>query len=128
MIRHRTDPIAETLRGFELSRAAAKRLSLQGTLLHLRSGAKLCTEGERGLQAFLILKGEARVLTQGAVITVGPGDVIGELATLHRDRTRNATVVAHGDVEVLVYDVRTYADLAADPDLRPRLAPVRLAA
>lgn len=122
------DPVADDLRNLGMSRQAAQRLARTGTLLHLRDGATLCTQGERGLQAFVILEGEARVLVDHSVISIGRGDVVGELATLDPHRTRNATVVAHGDVEVLVYDVRTFQDLAEDPELRPRLAPERTAA
>lgn len=127
MFRHH-DPIADALRGLSLPRAAAERLSQRGTLVKIRDGVTLCTEGERGLQAFLILDGTAAVLAKDTVITIGPGDVVGEIATLDQRRTRTATVVAQGDVEALVFDVRTFADLAEDPDLRPRLAPERQAA
>jgi CRP-like cAMP-binding protein len=61
-------------------------------------------------------------------VTVGAGDVVGELATLDPHRTRNATVVAAGPIEVLVYDVATYRSLAQVDDLRSRLAPARVAA
>lgn len=128
MFRRRQDPIATALESFELPREVAERLSRQGTLVHLPAGTTLCTEGERGLQAFVILDGRAQVLAPDAVITVGPGSVVGELATLDRKRTRNATVVATEDVDVLVYDVRTFADLADDPSLRTHLTPRGLAA
>lgn len=111
-----------------MSRASAALLSRNGTLLDLRAGTTLCTEGERGLEAFLVLDGEADVLTRDGVVKVGPGAVIGELATLDPSRTRNATVVAHTDVVVLVFDVRTFRSLAAKADLRTHLAPERAAA
>lgn len=125
--RHRDD-ITEGLRRFDLSRSAAEDLSRRGTPVRVPDGAVLCTEGERGLQAFLILEGEAKVLLHDRVVTIGPGDVVGELATLDHNRTRNATVVAHGDVVALVYDVRTFKGLVDDPALRPRLVPERTAA
>lgn len=128
MALHRSDPIARQLRGLGLPRPAAQRLSRSGTLLRLEDGATLCTEGERGLQAFVLLDGEARVLTRDTIIDLGPGAVVGELATVDRTRTRNATVVARGEVEVLVYDARTFQDLAGDPGLRPHLLPERAAA
>ena len=68
----------------------------------------LCEEGERGTQAFLLLEGEVDVRLPDATLRVGAGAVIGELATLDHRRTRNATVVAAGPIEVLVYDVATY--------------------
>ena len=99
-----------------------------GTLLHLDAGSVLCEEGERGTQAFLLLEGEADVCLADETVRVEAGAVVGELATLDHRRTRNATVVAAGPVEVLVYDVATYRSLAALDDLRDRLAPVRTAA
>lgn len=128
MFRRHHDAIAEGLRQLGLPQSAADSLSRRGTEVTVPDGAALCREGERGLQAFLILEGVAKVLTLSTVVTVGPGDVVGELATLDRHRTRNATVVAHGDVKALVYDVRTFRDLAEDPVLRPRLVPERPAA
>ncbi len=90
-------------------------------------GTVLCRAGERGTQAFLLLEGEAQVEAGDAVITVGPGEVIGELATLDFRRTRNATVTTTTAVRVLVFDVGTYRFLADQDDLRARLAPDRAA-
>lgn len=128
MLRRHHDYVADDLRQLDLSRAAADVLSRRGTPVRVPAGTALCTEGERGRQAFLILKGEAKVLTPHTVVTIGPGDVVGEIATLDPRRTRNATVVADGDLEALVYDVRTFRALASDPALRPRLVPERPAA
>jgi CRP-like cAMP-binding protein len=124
----RPDPVAATLEGLGIAKAAAARLSRSGTLLDLDAGSTLCEEGERGTQAFLILEGTADVLTAGGVVTVGPGDVVGEQATLDPRRTRNATVVAHTPLVVLVFDVRTYRAIAEDVALRDRLVPQRTAA
>jgi CRP-like cAMP-binding protein len=101
---------------------------MDGTLLFLDAGSVLCEEGERGTQAFLLLDGEAEVQLPDTSLRVGAGAVIGELATLDHRRTRNATVVAAGPVEVLVYDVATYRALAQRDDLHGRLAPERAAA
>ena len=124
----RLDPIAERLRSFGFDRTAADQLSRRGTFTRLPAGTVLCREGERGLEAFLLLEGVAEVqLTEGTV-RIGPGDVVGELATLDRSRTRNATVVAASDVTVLVYDVRTFCSLADEEGLRSHLRPERAAA
>jgi CRP-like cAMP-binding protein len=124
----RIDQVAHRLEDLGYPRAAARRLSTAGTLLHLDAGSVLCEEGERGTQAFLLLQGEADVHLSDGRVTVGAGDVVGELATLDPHRTRNATVVAAGPIEVLVYDVATYRALAQVDDLRSRLAPARIAA
>ena len=67
-------------------------------------------------------------MTDNGVITVGPGAVIGELATLDPSLVRNATVVTTSPVLVLVYDVRTYRAMARKDDLRTTLVPERVAA
>jgi len=61
-------------------------------------------------------------------VVTGPGDVVGELATLDPYRTRNATVTTSSPVRVLVFDVGTFRYLAQQDDLRARLAPRRVAA
>lgn len=123
-----TDPVATRLVEVGVDADAARQLSMGGTLLDLPAGTTLCTKGERGTQAFLLVEGEAHVMTDDGVITVGPGAVIGEIATLDPSRVRNATVVANGPVLVLVYDVRTYRAMARNEDLRSTLAPERAAA
>lgn len=125
MFRRQQHPLVDLLRSFDLSRGDADRLARRGTPVQIPAGSTFCTEGERGRQAFLILAGEAKVLAADKVVTLGPGAIVGELATLDRHRTRNATVVAHGDLEVLVYDVRSFLDLAQADTLRPLLVPQR---
>ena len=124
----RPDPVAAQLVELGIAPVGAGRLSRNGTLLDVRADTILCEEGERGTQAFLLLEGEAHVRTADGVIPVGPGSVIGELATLDPHRTRNATVVAHTPLVVLAFDVRTYRDMARDDDLHEHLAPERTAA
>jgi CRP/FNR family cyclic AMP-dependent transcriptional regulator len=122
------DPISSQLVALGVADDAAERLSRAGTLLDLAAGTTLCKKGERGLQAFLILEGEATVATAAGDITVGAGDVVGELAALDSRRLRNATVVAATPLAVLVFDVGTFRSLASIDDLTPRLAPQRAAA
>jgi CRP-like cAMP-binding protein len=124
----RLDLVTHRLEELGFPRDAARRLSATGTLLHLDAGYVLCREGERGTQAFLLLEGEAEVRVGEESVLVGAGEVVGELATLDPHRRRNATVLANGPVEVLVYDVKTYRSLAEVDDLRSRLAPTRAAA
>jgi CRP-like cAMP-binding protein len=128
MFTRHQDPIAARLRALDVPRVAADRLSKGGTLIELGAGSTLCEAGERGTQAFLLLEGQADVLLPDQVVTVGPGEVVGEIATLDQHRTRNATVRAATDILVLVYDPATYRGLARDEALRHRLAPQRAAA
>lgn len=123
-----TDPVVTRLVDLGLEAGPARELSLRGTLLDLAAGTTLCAEGERGTQAFLLIEGEAKVMTDQGVIAVGPGAVVGEIATLNPAKPRNATVVAATDVLVLVFDVQTYRAMARKAELRPTLVPERLAA
>lgn len=125
MRNRRVDVVAERLEALGYHRSAARQLSMSGTLLHLDAGSVLCREGERGTQAFLLLRGEAEVQLADHPVLLGAGDVVGELATLDPRRLRNATVVAAGPMEVLVFDVATYRSLARFEELRDRLAPER---
>ena len=124
----RVDVVAQRLEDLGFPKDPARCLSEGGTLLHLDAGSVLCREGERGTQAFLLLRGEAHVHVDGDTVVATAGAVLGELATLDPQRLRNATVEAAGPVEVLVYDVATYRSLAGLDDLRSRLAPKRAAA
>ena len=68
-------------------------------------GDELFHQGDYGDAAYIILEGEADVLVDtpsGAVkvATLGKNDIIGEIAVLC-DVPRTATVVAHGNLEIL---------------------------
>src|SRR5262245_18936880 len=124
----RIERVAQRLEVLGFEPEPARRLSMGGTLLHLDAGSVLCEEGERGTQAFLLLEGQVDVQLGDTTLRIDAGAVIGELATLDHRRTRNATVVSAGPIEVLVYDVATYRALAEDDELHSRLAPERTAA
>lgn len=119
--------MARTLRTLGFSESEARRLARAGTPIDLAAGTALCTKGERGEEAFLLLEGSAVVDLGETEITVGPGSVIGELAALDPFARRNADVVTAEDSLVLVYDVQTFRGLAAT-DLHDVLAPERVAA
>jgi CRP/FNR family transcriptional regulator, cyclic AMP receptor protein len=73
--------------------------------LEYLSGDELFHQGDYGDAAYIILEGEADVLVDtpsGAVkvATLGKNDIIGEIAVLC-DVPRTATVVAHGNLEIL---------------------------
>ena len=124
----RVDPVTRLLESVGIPRSAATPLARGGTLIRLPADATLCRVGDRGREAFIILEGEASVLLPDRVVTVGAGDVVGELATLDPARTRNATVVAKTDLLVLVFDARTFNSLAQEQGLRSILRPERSAA
>ena len=62
--------------------------------LDVDAGTKLTEEGDFGYAMFAVTSGSADVLKDGKVIrSLGPGDVLGEIAVLSGGR-RTATVVA----------------------------------
>jgi CRP-like cAMP-binding protein len=124
----RIDPVTRLLESVGIPRSAATPLARAGTLIQLPSDATLCRVGERGREAFIILEGEASVLLPDRIVTLGAGDVVGELATLDPARTRNATVIATTDLLVLVFDAGTFNSLAREPALAGILRPERSAA
>jgi len=128
MTLHRVDPIPADLGQLGIEPHAAARLSHAGTMLVIPAGTTFCHQGERGTQAFLVLTGSATVVLDDRAISVGPGEVLGEMATLDSSRIRNASVFAETDIEVLVFDIGTFRSLAREDDLRARLVPNRSAA
>jgi CRP-like cAMP-binding protein len=90
----------------------------------LEAGAELCHEGEFDQHAFVVLDGEATASVAGATIgSVGPGEVVGELAMLG-DGHRHATLVARTPLRVLVIDADDIDSvLAADPHAQRDLGP-----
>jgi CRP/FNR family transcriptional regulator, cyclic AMP receptor protein len=73
------------------------------TQLRLPAGRVLVEEGERGDQFMIIAEGAATVRKGGREIaTLGPGDLVGEMALLHHDGVgrRTATVTLSTDATV----------------------------
>ena len=68
-------------------------------------------QGERGLEAFIIVEGEASANRNDQMIArLGPGALFGELALLDGD-TRTATVVAETDLRLLVLSRPEFSSL-----------------
>lgn len=90
----------------------------------LGAGDELCHEGDFDQQVYVVLDGEATASRAGSEIgTVGPGEVVGELAMLG-DGYRKATLVARTSLRVLVMDPDFVdAVLAADPHAQDQLGP-----
>jgi CRP-like cAMP-binding protein len=85
--------------------AKLKLLAFTSERLEYMSGDELFHQGDYGDAAYIILEGEADVLVDtptGAVkvATLGKNDIIGEIGVLC-DVPRTATVVAHGNLEIL---------------------------
>ena len=88
------------------------------------AGTVLCREGESGQEFFVLLEGTVAVTSHGAELArLGRGDFFGELALLD-GKTRNATVTATSDVELLVLSRREFESvLHDDPEVAVRMLP-----
>jgi CRP-like cAMP-binding protein len=74
----------------------------------VEDGTVIVNEGTTGHEFYLVLDGRAAVRRGGRkVAELGPGQYFGELALLDRG-PRSATVVADGDVELVVIGQREF--------------------
>ena len=79
--------------------------------IDLPAGKEMATEGDRGREFFVLLKGEADVTRGGEKInTMKQGDFFGEIALVTK-MPRTATVTATSDVDVLVITERAFDSL-----------------
>ena len=79
--------------------------------IDLPAGKEMATEGDRGREFFVLLKGEAEVTRGGEKInTMKEGDFFGEIALVTK-MPRTATVTATSDVDVLVITERAFDGL-----------------
>jgi CRP-like cAMP-binding protein len=79
--------------------------------LDLPAGKQMATEGDRGREFFVLIKGEAEVTKHGSRInTMKEGDFFGEIALVTK-MPRTATVTATSDVDVLVITERAFDNL-----------------
>jgi CRP-like cAMP-binding protein len=96
------------------------------TIHDLAGGELLTKEQTIGRQAFIILSGRAAVTIRGrSIATVGPGEIIGEMALLDR-RPRTATVTALEPIRALVLDQRSFNTLLAEPAIARKLLDVEV--
>src|SRR5215813_3315688 len=91
--------------------------------LDLPAGKEMATEGDRGREFFVLIRGEAEVTKDGTRInTMKDGDFFGEIALVTK-MPRTATVTATSDVDVLVITERAFDNLLKkSPELGRRVA------
>ena len=93
------------------TKAELRAIANLGTRLTVGDGSALTTQGNPGREFFLLTRGGARIIADGAEIAkLEPGDFFGETALLER-RPRNATVIADTDAEVLVLNASEFRGL-----------------
>jgi CRP/FNR family cyclic AMP-dependent transcriptional regulator len=94
-------------------------LSHLGTIAHIEAGQRFAAEGSIGREAVVVISGTADVVRNEEVIaTVGSGTILGEISLLKGD-PRNASLIAHDDVDIVVMSSREFRSLL---DQCPRLA------
>jgi CRP/FNR family transcriptional regulator, cyclic AMP receptor protein len=103
----------------DLSRRELDALGAAADRANVRPGTVIARQGEIGREAFLVVDGEVEIIRDGVpVARLGAGEIVGELALLG-DWYRTADIVAVTDVEVVVFDVRSFGTaLQASPGLR----------
>lgn len=113
-LRHLRHPDAKiawlrSIPGFEvLTRSEIRDLAAAADRTVAPAGRMLVTQGDPGLECFVVANGELEVRRNGEhVARVGPGSVVGEIALLDA-ALRNADVVALTDVELAVFDPRSF--------------------
>lgn len=80
--------------------------------VEMREGQILMREGASGRECFFIAEGEAVVRIDGEVVaTLGPGDIVGEMAVLDHE-PRSATVVAASPLRALVMTAQQFSGVA----------------
>ena len=102
-----------------LSKSELERVATCTDEVDVREGKILVREGTFAYEFFVIQEGTAEVLREGRhVAQLGPGDFLGEMGAITRER-RNASVVAQCPMRVVVMTAR---DLRIIDSHIPRVA------
>lgn len=114
----RADLLAKIPLFSEISASHRELLASSSEVLTFGSGQILFRQGEVGNAAYVIIKGEAEVVTEGtegeiSIATIGQYQFIGEIAILI-DVPRTATVVATGELSALVISKEMFYRLVTD--------------
>ena len=107
------DRYLEVLAGVPLFSACSKKdlqtIARASDEVRIEKGKTLVQQGQTGHEFFAIIDGKANVVRDGKKIaTLGPGDYFGEMALLDRE-PRSASVVAAGDMDLIVLGQREFA-------------------
>lgn len=115
--------LAEHVRLYGLTRADVDTLAATGDRTTVPAGTTIIRAGRRGREAFLVVAGEVEVRRDGQLVaTLGPGELVGELALAGGADLRTADVVTATEVELIVFDPRSFdRAVATSPLLRTHL-------
>jgi CRP/FNR family cyclic AMP-dependent transcriptional regulator len=76
--------------------------------VHFSAGSTVLDEGRPGKLMYVVKEGAADIFVHGRLVaTVGPGEVVGELALID-DRARSAAVVARTDCQLVPVDEKRF--------------------
>ncbi len=102
-----------------LPEASLERLAATMHEVDAPAGQVLIEPGQRGSGMFVLVEGAVEVEARGPTLReLSAGDVVGEIALLTRDGTRNARVRAKTPVRCLALDRASFEDaLHDDPEL-----------
>jgi len=126
MARGVPDVVIEMLHNVPLLSTCNKRELRQianlGTHVSVVDGAVLTEQGQPGREFFLLLRGAARCLVDGALVaSFSAGDFFGEMALLDHG-PRHATVIADGTAELIVLNSSEFDTLLdASPSITKKL-------
>lgn len=84
------------------------KLAKLGEPVDALPGAVLMDQGDVGVECFLVLDGEASVMSSGQhLATIGPGSIVGEMALIGH-RPRNASVIAQSPMRLLAFNIAAF--------------------
>ena len=109
-------PSADLIRGIpifsDLDDASVKQLAGDFIEREFSAGQPIATEGEGGLNFFVVESGSADVTVGGnSVATLGPGASFGEIALVDKS-ARSATVTATSDLRAYALPVWSFRSFA----------------
>lgn len=109
-------------------RREIREIGRLGDLIERDGETVLIEQGRSGSEVFIIVDGTVTVSRDGEELaTLGPGEVVGEVAVLDRGR-RTARVTANTPVEVMVFDPGGFASLLREAPVVTRRMLIRTAA
>lgn len=127
--KHSPPTVADAAIFVHCTRKQRERLQALSSVVEVKAGYALTTEGRIGLEFGVIIEGRATVAVHGRTVAeLGAGDHYGEVALLERvghpdHAVRMATVRAVTDLRVAVMTVQEFATVLADlPDVADAIA------
>ena len=93
------------------TKAELRSIAQLGTEVAVADGTVITEQGKPGFEFCLVMGGKARCLVDGKQVAVfGTGDFFGEMALIDHG-PRHATVIADGQLQLLVLDAREFSSL-----------------